>query len=114
MIDPRIIREDLTGLKSMLEKRNMIGVVDLDEFSRVDEERRSLMASSDELREKRNRLSKEIGKLKSKGENADDVMKEVQGLSDEIKTYSDKIAVLDEKYKDMHLSLPNILDDSVP
>jgi len=70
MIDPRIIRENLDGLRSMLKKRCVPDVVDLDEFSSVDEERRDLMNRSDELREKRNKLSKEIGKLKSKGENA--------------------------------------------
>jgi len=114
MIDPRLIREDIDFLKSVLNRRGMTGVVDLDEFKKLDEQRRGLMNRSDELREKRNRLSKEIGKLKSSGESAEEIMKEVQGLSDEIKSHADTMNDLDLKFRDMHLSLPNILDASVP
>ncbi|OHD63703.1 MAG: serine--tRNA ligase [Spirochaetes bacterium RBG_13_51_14] len=114
MIDPAYIKQDIEGLKKLLEKRSMTAAVDLDRVKTIDEERRALILKSDELREKRNRLSKEIGQKKSKGENADELMAHVQGLSGEIKEYGDRMAALDEEFTDLHLSIPNILHESVP
>ncbi len=114
MIDPKYIRDDIPMLAALLENRNMQGVVDLDRLKRIDEERRALIQKSDELREKRNRLSKEIGRKKAGKENADELMGQVQGLSDEIKGCTDALVSLDEEFRDMHLSIPNILHESVP
>lgn len=114
MIDPKIIRDDIESIKKLLERRNMQGAVNVDELKAVDEERRSLSLKSDELREKRNTLSKTIGQLKSQGKSAEDAMKEVQSISDEIKKFTDRLDELNEKFKDLHLSIPNILDKSVP
>ncbi len=114
MIDPKIIRDDIESIRKLLERRNMQGAVDVDQLKAVDEERRALSLKSDELREKRNTLSKSIGQLKSQGKNADDAMKEVQSISDEIKKFSDRLEELNEKFKDLHLSIPNMLDASVP
>ena len=77
MIDPKLIRENIDLIRTVLKKRNMEGVVDLDRFRVIDGERRALIQQGDELREKRNRLSKEIGGRKSRGEDAADLMGEV-------------------------------------
>ncbi|HOW83516.1 MAG TPA: serine--tRNA ligase [Spirochaetota bacterium] len=114
MIDPRIIREDLAGIKEMLLKRNMAGVVDIAELEAVDRERREIITRTDELREKRNSLSKEVGKIKSQGGDASQIMKEVQGIGDTIKELADRSNVLNERFNEMHLSIPNMLDKSVP
>ncbi len=114
MIDPKFIKEDIESIRKLLEKRNMTGVVDIDRLKKIDEERRSLIQKSDDAREKRNRLSKEIGQKKSKGENADDLMKQVQGFADDIKQCTERLEGLDAEFTDMHLSIPNILDGSVP
>ncbi len=114
MIDPRLIREDPEGLKALLKKRHMEEVVDLDHFREIDEKLRSLKTKSDDFREKRNKLSKQIGALKSKGQDATDIMNEVQGYNDEIKKLGDEINSLNAEYEDMHLSIPNVLDDRVP
>jgi len=114
MIDPKIIREDIEGIRDLLQRRHMEKAVDIDQLKKVDEERRELQTQTDELREKRNRISKQIGQLKAKGEDAGEVMKEVSGIGDEIKTLDENLNSLNESYKDMHLSIPNILDESVP
>jgi len=88
--------------------------VDINELKAIDEERRSLTAKTDELREKRNTLSKKIGQLKAKGEPAEDLMREVQNIGDDIKNFSQRLDELNEKFKSLHLSIPNILDKSVP
>ena len=114
MIDPKLIRDDIESIRLLLGKRNMMESVNIDELKMIDEERRTLNLKSDELREKRNRLSKTIGQLKSQGKDAAPEMKEVQSLSDELKTFADRLAELNEKFNALHLSIPNILDVSVP
>jgi seryl-tRNA synthetase len=114
MIDPRLIRENIDYIRRVLKNRNMEDVVDLALLERIDKERRRIITESDELREKRNRISKEIGNRKARGESADDLMSEVQGLGDSIKKLDIKAEELEREYNDMLLSLPNVLDDSVP
>jgi seryl-tRNA synthetase len=114
MIDPKLIREDIESIRVLLEKRNMSDAVNIDELKSIDEQRRELMLRADELREKRNKLSKTVGQLKSQGKDAEDAMKEVQSISAELKTFSDKLEEFNVNFNDMHLSIPNILDASVP
>ncbi len=114
MIDPKIIRENLKVIEELLIKRNMEGAVDIDELRRVEQDRREFSLRSDELREKRNKLSKIIGQLKSKGKDASDALAEVQAIGAELDSFGDKLNELNEKFADMHLSIPNILDESVP
>ena len=114
MIDPKIIRDDIDSIRTLLVKRNMQGAVDVDQLKSIDEERRELSLKSDELREKRNRLSKAIGQLKSQGKDANVEMKEVQTISDEMKTFEERLEELNVKFAELHLSIPNILDESVP
>ncbi len=114
MIDPKLIRDDIESIRALLEKRHMSDAVNIDELKAVDEQRRELVARSDELRERRNKLSKTVGQLKSQGKDADDAMREVQSISAELKSFSNSLDELNLKFNDMHLSIPNILDPSVP
>lgn len=114
MIDPKIIRDDIESIRGLLDKRNMTGAVDIDQLKKIDEERRELNLKSDELREKRNRLSKSIGQIKSQGGDAAAEMRDVQVISDELKSFADRLEELSRSFNDIHLSIPNILDPSVP
>ncbi len=114
MIDPRLVRDDLENVRGMLKKRNMETVVDLDGLRRIDEERRAVIARADELREKRNRVSKEIGKLKSKGEDAAALMADMSGVNDSIRELEASVEKLDAGFNELMLSLPNVLSDAVP
>ena len=114
MIDPKLVREDLEGIRAMLKKRNMESAVDPDELGRIDEERRSVIAKADELREKRNRVSKEIGKLKSGGGDASVLMAEMSGVNDGIRDLEVAAERLDAAFNELMLSLPNVLSDTVP
>ncbi len=114
MIDPKIIRENPEAIEELLTRRRMEGVVDVQELRRVEQDRREFSQRSDELREKRNKLSKTIGQLKADGKDAADIMNEVQSIGDELKSFGDKVNELNDRFNDMHLSIPNVLDDSVP
>ncbi|HOK91375.1 MAG TPA: serine--tRNA ligase [Spirochaetota bacterium] len=114
MIDPKIIRDNIEMIRELLQRRNMAGAVDIDELKAIDEERRTLILKADELREKRNSASKTIGQLKAKGQEPVDMMKEVQLIGDEIKSIEQRLNDLNERFRELHLSVPNILDKSVP
>lgn len=114
MIDPRIIREDIALLQKTLQMRNMEDAVNLDELKAINEKRRALIVQIDQLREKRNRFSKEIGILKSKKEDASHLLTEMEGVNAAIKTAEAELDKINELYEEMALSLPNILHESVP
>jgi seryl-tRNA synthetase len=114
MIDPKIVRENPALVRETLKLRRMESAVDIDRLVAIDESRRNLASEAEQLREKRNRFSKEIGEKKKKGENADDAMKEVQAINDRIKEIEAGIPALEEEYNDLILSVPNLLHDSVP
>jgi len=114
MIDPKLIRDNLDLIQSVLKRRNMEGVVDLGELGAINERRRTLIMTADELREKRNRVSKEIGARKAKKEDASDLMKDMEGVSATIKASEAELEEINAKFDEMALSLPNILDASVP
>ncbi len=114
MLDPKLIREDIDRIQSTLRNRDMEGVVDLDRFQKIDEERRGILVKIDKLREKRNKVSKEIGNRKSKGEDDSDLRQEIQGVSGEIKELEADANKLNDEFNDTLLSLPNVLNESVP
>lgn len=114
MIDPRLFRDDPELVRSMLARRNMEGAVDLEALIKIDEERRAAIASTDELRGQRNRISKEIGVRKAKGLDTADLMREIEGNGEAIRALETRVELLDIQFNNMMLSLPNVLDSSVP
>jgi seryl-tRNA synthetase len=114
MIDSRIVRENPDFIRDLLRRRRMESAVDVDRLVNIDKQKRELSAESDTLREKRNRLSKEVGDKKRKGENADDLMKEAGSVNDRIKEIESSSEALDAEYNELLLSVPNILHESVP
>ncbi len=114
MIDPKLLRDDMDYVRKVLCLRNMEGVVDLDALRNIDGERRAAIAKADELREKRNRVSKEIGKRKAGGEDAAGLMAEMEGVNEAIKELEASIGGLEGQFTDLLLGMPNVLDASVP
>ncbi|MAH05024.1 MAG: serine--tRNA ligase [Alphaproteobacteria bacterium] len=66
------------------------------------------------LQQKRNELSKEIGKIKSQGGDADSIMAEVAGIKDEMAALEERASILADEINVMLSCLPNILDEAVP
>ena len=114
MIDLKLIRENIEYIKHLLKIRNMENAVDLVRLQEIDELRRSLIAEADGFREKRNKVSKEIGSRKAKGEPVDDIMQQVDGIADSIKSIDLKLEELEAEYNNLALSVPNVLDETVP
>ncbi|MBN1501073.1 MAG: serine--tRNA ligase [Spirochaetes bacterium] len=114
MIDTKLLREKPDYLKHILKIRNMESAVNIDELSQIDDKRKGLLSDCDTLRKERNDCSKEIGIKKQKGEDAADLMDRVNQVNDKIKLLESEVESLENQYNEMILSVPNILDGSVP
>jgi seryl-tRNA synthetase len=90
MLDIQLLRKDLPAVVAGLKRRGF----DFDEagFRALEDERTQLQSRTEELQAKRNALSKQIGMLKGKGEDASAVMKEVGGIGDELKSNETALA----------------------
>lgn len=112
MLDPRFVRDNIDIVKTSLNSRNY--KLTLDDFLKFEEERRSLQREADELKNKRNVVSEEIGKMRSQKQDASSLIEEMKGVSDTIKELDEKIKALEEKIEEFLLNVPNIPHESVP
>lgn len=114
MHDPRLIREQPQVFKSALEKRGMDPSI-IDEFLLVDAKRRELIQETQSLREKQNRTSDEISALKrAKKEVPKEIIEEMRQLSADLKNKLALQREIEDKWKEILLSIPNLPHESVP
>jgi seryl-tRNA synthetase len=112
MLDARFVRENIDLVKKSLGGRN--STMPLDEFLGFEEQRRILLKEAEELRNKRNVVSEEIGKLKTLKQDASKLIEEMKGVSDKIRELDEKIKILEENTNEFLLNVPNIPDKTVP
>ncbi len=87
---------------------------ELERWRQLDADRRRLLAEVEAKKRRRNELSKEIGRLKREGGDAEAVLAEVGGLKGEIAAADAQIASGDEDRERLELSFPNLAHESVP
>ncbi len=112
MLDIQLLRKDLPAVVAGLKRRGF----DFDEaaFRALEDERRKMQLATEELQGKRNTLSKQVGVLKGKGEDASAVLKEVGGIGEELKANEIALASLQEKQAAFLRVIPNIPRPEVP
>ena len=113
MLDIKVIRENLDWAKDKLATRG-IKPEELDEVVALDAKRREALTKSEELKAKRNEVSKQIGAAKRNKEDASAAIKSMQEVSKEIKDLDEQIRSLAEKQEYILLRLPNFPADSDP
>ena len=115
MLDITLLRKDLPGVIARLEKRKRPQpYLDVARFQSLESERKALQTRTEELQAQRNSLSKQIGALKGKGEDASAVMAQVAGLADELKASAERLEVIQSDLSDLLMAVPNLPQDSVP
>ena len=112
MLDVRFVRENIDVVKDALRKRDYD--ITVDEFLELDEKRRSLIREVEELRNRRNTVSEEIGKLKRQGQDASGMITEMKTVSEKIKALDEQLREVDSAIRDFLLNIPNIPHESVP
>ncbi len=112
MLDIKWIRGNLAIMRENLKKREM--QADLDALLTLDEQRKKCTKKGDELKHLKNLYSNKISRLKDRSKDPQDIIKETQKLSSQIKELEKKRRGLEEKITDFLLNLPNRLHPDVP
>jgi len=114
MLDIRLIRENPDFVRERLATRGGGDEAQIEEVLRVDAERRKTQTELQRLQSERNRLSREIGGKKSRGEATDDLESSVHKIGEQIIDLNASANGLDGQQKDLLLEIPNLPHESVP
>ena len=117
MIDIKFLRENPDIVKKNIQNKFQDEKLPLvDEVIKLDKKARETQQEADELRAKKNKVSKEIGALMAKGQKdeAQKVKDEIAQISARIDVLEPLEAELEEKVKNIMMVIPNIIDPSVP
>jgi seryl-tRNA synthetase len=112
MLDVKLLRENLDDVKARIATRGV--KVDWDEFVSLDRERREALANIERLKEKKNRLSGEIGKIKKNAGDATALMRDVEEVSEDIRIAEGPLAEIEARFEQFMLTLPNLPNPGVP
>ena len=117
MLDIRFVRENPEIVKENIKKKFQDEKLPLvDKVIALDEEKRDTQKKADELRANRNKLSKEIGNLMAQGKKEEGMAlrEQVKAQADELELLSKKETELTAEVTKIMMTIPNIIDDSVP
>ena len=117
MLDLKFVRENPDIVKQNIKNKFQDQKLPLvDEFIALDAERRAAQQEADQLRSEKNKISKQIGALMAQGkkEEAEEIKKQVAADAKKLEELSVKEKELDEKVTKIMMTIPNIIDPSVP
>ncbi len=112
MLDPKLLRNDLEGVARQLARRGF--TLDTAKLQALEQQRKDIQALTQELQAERNGHSKNIGKAKANGEDIAPLLKEVEGLGEQLKSREDELAHVQAELNDILLGIPNIPHATVP
>ena len=117
MLDITLLRKDLDAVVARLNTRkNPQAFLNVAAFQALEAERKAIQVRTEELQAQRNSLSKQIGMLKSKGQNAEAaaVMADVALAKAELETSATRLEQIQTELQALLLAVPNLPHDSVP
>jgi seryl-tRNA synthetase len=115
MLDITLLRKDLASVVARLDKRQSPQpFLDVDRFTALEAERRTIQVRTEELQARRNSLSKRIGQIKAQGGDSAATMAEVGGIGDMLKTSAQRLDSIQTELSALLMALPNLPQDDVP
>ena len=117
MLDIRFVRENPDVVKQNIRNKFQDEKLPLvKEVIELDERSRELKTKGDSIRAEKNKLSKQIGACMAKGmkDDAEELKRRVAADAEELESMEKEQAELDEKIKKIMMTIPNIIDESVP
>lgn len=112
MHDLSVFRQNLDTIAARLASRGL--EFDLAGFRDLDARRRSALTEAETLKARRNAQSMEIGKRKKAGEDTEALQAEVRAMGDNIAGLDEQVKAIDEEFRLMMASIPNVPHESVP
>jgi seryl-tRNA synthetase len=115
VIDVRLLRTDLDGVKKNLARRG-IDLGQVEKAAALDRRRRELESERDEARRRINELSKQVGALRREGkvDEAEAVQRESRSLGDGEQQLAAEASAVDEELRGLLLRIPNLISDEAP
>ena len=111
MLDLRFVRSNLDLITNMLKDRGYD--LDLCKFQSLDEKRRSILASLEELRYRRNKASDQIAAMKKAGEDTSSLISEMKIVSGEVKEIEAELPEIVDQLNNLLMLVPNVPHESV-
>ena len=112
MLDPKRLRSELDTVKQQLARRGF--TLDTDALQTLETRRKTIQVETQTLQAERNSRSKGIGKAKAAGEDIAPLLKEVEGLGEQLKAKEQALSLLQDELNDILMGIPNIPHASVP
>ncbi|MCO6520358.1 MAG: serine--tRNA ligase [Snodgrassella sp.] len=114
MLDIQLLRQDISSIAQRLQTRGY--TLDTVAFSQLEQQRKQLQMSTEELQAKRNNLSKQIGALKGQGKHdeANNVMTEVAQIKTELEKTDQQYQSIQNQINNLILTIPNLPHSEVP
>ena len=112
MLDIQLLRKDADAVAARLKSRGFD--FDVYAFNALESQRKSIQIRTEELQSQRNKLSKEIGILKSQKQSADDVMAQVGEIKNELDASAVALDGIQVQLSDLLMRIPNLPHESVP
>lgn len=112
MLDPKLIRSDLQKVADQIKNRGVI--LDVARINALEEKRKELQVSLQQLQNERNTNAKAVGQAKAQGKNTDELLQQVKQLGDKLKTTEEEFEKLQTELNDLLARIPNLPHSSVP
>ena len=112
MLDIKFVRDNLDVVKTMLKNRN--NPLNLDGFTDLEKKRREILNETEQLKTKRNTVSKQIGAMKKAGQDTSEISAEMREVGNKIGELDSKLRDIEAELRDILLHIPNIPKDDVP
>jgi seryl-tRNA synthetase len=114
MLDLKRIRFETEAVKEQLAKRDPAAESSIDEVIGLDEERREIIQSVEQLKAIRNEASKQIADLKKSGDDASTLIAEMRRVSDQISQDDNRLTDAESRIAQLLLGIPNTPQPDVP
>jgi seryl-tRNA synthetase len=109
MLDINLLRRDLDFVVAQLQRRkNPQPFLDVPRYTALEAERKQIQTATEQWQARRNAASKQIGQRKAKGEAALDLMLEVNGIADQLKSGAERLEAIQGELHGMLMALPNL------
>jgi seryl-tRNA synthetase len=112
MLDPKLIRNQLTDTAAQLQRRGF--TLDVENIERLETQRKGIQVRTEKLQAERNSSSKSIGKAKAAGEDIQPLLDQVAGLGEQLDAARQELEAVQKQLEDILMGIPNIPHESVP
>ena len=112
MLDPQLIRNDLNSIAKALDKRG--ASIDTNKIQKIEDKRKAIQIKTEKLQADRNLISKEIGEMKAKGKDTENLLEKVTSIKNQLEKNEEELTAIQQELNELIIVIPNIPHESVP